>query len=376
MDRRNRTPVRVGIVGLSATAGWASIAHLPALRALPGYELRGLSASSPVAAAAAGDKHQVPRVFATAKDLIEDDEIELVVVAVKVTDHRELLEQAIAVGKPVVSEWPLAVNLSEAEQVTAAADRAGVKTLAGLQARSAPAVRRIAGLIRQGVIGEVLSTSVRGGGGNWAGRFASRGAYQLDRANGATLITIPLAHTLDALTAVLGPFTELTATTATRRRTAVNPETGDSAPVTAEDEVALSGLLAGGVVASVHLHGGIPARDGFVWRIHGSQGDLTITQDWAHPQFGPLTIDGPGDVAIASSSSATDPPDLAERLPGGENDPAYNVAHAYLGFHTWLTGGPRSTPTFADAVIHHRLLEAVHQAATTGTRQHLDPPTC
>jgi predicted dehydrogenase len=41
-----RVPIGVGIIGLGATRGWAGLAHVPALAALEGFELRALSASS------------------------------------------------------------------------------------------------------------------------------------------------------------------------------------------------------------------------------------------------------------------------------------------------------------------------------------------
>ena len=53
-------PIRVGVVGLSASGGWAAIAHVPALAGLDGYELRALSASSDESARAAGEKYAVP----------------------------------------------------------------------------------------------------------------------------------------------------------------------------------------------------------------------------------------------------------------------------------------------------------------------------
>lgn len=53
-------PIGVGIVGLSASGQWAANAHVPALRAIEGYELRALSASSAESAAAAGRAHDVP----------------------------------------------------------------------------------------------------------------------------------------------------------------------------------------------------------------------------------------------------------------------------------------------------------------------------
>src|SRR3989454_75809 len=50
----------VGIVGLSATQGWAAGAHAPALAALDGIELRALMASSASTGRVAGAVHGVP----------------------------------------------------------------------------------------------------------------------------------------------------------------------------------------------------------------------------------------------------------------------------------------------------------------------------
>jgi hypothetical protein len=36
----HQEPIRVGVVGLSASGGWAATAHVPALAGLEGYELR------------------------------------------------------------------------------------------------------------------------------------------------------------------------------------------------------------------------------------------------------------------------------------------------------------------------------------------------
>jgi len=52
-------PIRVGIVGLSANGGWAAEAHVPALAALEGFQLRALSANSAESAHAAGEKYGV-----------------------------------------------------------------------------------------------------------------------------------------------------------------------------------------------------------------------------------------------------------------------------------------------------------------------------
>jgi predicted dehydrogenase len=43
-----------GIIGVNPAWGWAATAHIPALRALPNYEIRALSATSEESARAAG----------------------------------------------------------------------------------------------------------------------------------------------------------------------------------------------------------------------------------------------------------------------------------------------------------------------------------
>ncbi len=44
--------------------------------------------------------------------------------------------------------------------------------------------------------------------------------------------------------------------------------------MTAPDQVLLSGILQSGAVASVHLKGGFANGTGFLFEIHGTQGDL------------------------------------------------------------------------------------------------------
>ncbi|MER7187713.1 Gfo/Idh/MocA family oxidoreductase, partial [Streptomyces hyaluromycini] len=114
---RSGKPIGVGIIGLGAHGSWAERSHLPALRAVPGYELRALSTSSKESAERSGQVHGVPRVFGSAAELAACDEVDLVVVAVKVPHHRELVRTALSAGKSVLCEWPLGNGLAEAEDM-------------------------------------------------------------------------------------------------------------------------------------------------------------------------------------------------------------------------------------------------------------------
>ncbi|MET3175642.1 UNVERIFIED_ORG: putative dehydrogenase [Arthrobacter sp. UYCu721] len=59
----------VGIIGVSPVQGWAATAHIPALRALPNYEIRALSSHSAESARAAGEAFGVSAVFSDHEQL-------------------------------------------------------------------------------------------------------------------------------------------------------------------------------------------------------------------------------------------------------------------------------------------------------------------
>ena len=139
-------PIGVGIIGLGGSPdSWAETAHLPALRAIPGYEIRGVSASSHQSARIAADRHGIPRAFATAAELAAHDSIDLVVISVRVPVHAASISAVLDSGNIIFSEWPLAVDTAEAQTLTAQAAALGVRTAVGLQARFNPPVRGLSG---------------------------------------------------------------------------------------------------------------------------------------------------------------------------------------------------------------------------------------
>src|SRR5467141_3615342 len=152
----------VGIVGVSPARGWAAAAHIPALRALPNYEIRALSARTAESARAAGEVFGVSAVFSDHEQLVTQPDIDIVAVTVKVPHHRELVTAALAAGKAVYCEWPLGRDLDEARAMAALAAEQGVRTVVGLQARQAPAIELDQQLLRDGYVGEVLSTNMVG----------------------------------------------------------------------------------------------------------------------------------------------------------------------------------------------------------------------
>ena len=130
----------MGVIGASPLRpGWAVTAHLPALAALPDYELRAVATSTEASARAAAEAYGVPG-HADPAALIARRDVDLVVVTVKLPHHHRLVGEALAAGKLVMCEWPLGVDAGQTADLAARAAGAGLGTLIGLQARMAPSM--------------------------------------------------------------------------------------------------------------------------------------------------------------------------------------------------------------------------------------------
>ena len=209
--------IGVGIIGVAPGRSWAAVAHIPALRAIPAYDIVALSTTRQESASAAAAEFGVAKAYDNHQALVGDPAVDLVVVTVKVPHHLELVTAALNAGKHVYCEWPLGNGLAEAEQMAALAKAKGVVGAVGLQACAAPSFNYVRDLIAEGYVGTVLSTTLVGSGMNWGAFIDRPNAYTADNANGASLLTIPFGHTLDAVAMCLGEFTSLNAVLANRR---------------------------------------------------------------------------------------------------------------------------------------------------------------
>jgi predicted dehydrogenase len=358
----------VGIIGVSRARGWAATAHIPALLALPNYEIRALSAHSAGSARAAGEAFGVTAVFSDHEQLVTQPNIDLVAVTVKVPHHRELVSAALTAGKAVYCEWPLGRDLDDARAMAALAAEQGVRTVVGLQARQAPAIEFVQGLLSDGYVGEVLSTTMVGL--SVPGDVVSQpNAYMLDKTNGANVLTIAVGHSLDILGFVLGEFSELSAVSDLRRPLVTIEETGEQIVKTAADQIAVIGSLTSGATASLHVREAAAGGTGFLWEINGTDGTLRITAEGAQPQIFPLTVAGArGRKELAELAV---PETLTHRWPGLaglEGAPAYNVGRAYAAFAADTDNGTHTVPDFADAVRRHEVIAAIESSAASGER--------
>jgi predicted dehydrogenase len=362
---------KVGIVGLKPGRGWAIRAHIPALRALSEtFDIVGVANTSRASAEEAAAATGIPRAFENIAELIAAPEVDIVTVTVKVPPHLEIVKAAIAAGKHVYCEWPLGNGLAEAEEMAGLARTKGVLGVVGTQARVAPEIEYLRHLIADGFVGEVLSTTLiaRGGALQGGGAIPEKNidGYLLDRANGATMLTIPVGHTLAALRDVLGEVAEVSAVLATRRTTALASDTGEMLPVSAPDQVLVSGVLASGAPLAIHYRGGSP-RDcnGLLWEINGTEGDIRVSGPSGHTQMVQLSLQG-----ARGDERAFQPLEVPASYRSGwpaEVEPG-NVARLYARLAQDLRDGTRTAPSFDDAVAVHRIIAAIERAAESGSR--------
>ena len=366
-----RKKIGVGIIGASADRGWARVAHLPALQSLGAYEIRAVSTTRRETAERSARELGIDLFFDNHHDLLTRPEVDLAVVAVNVTFHRQVATAAIEAGKMVFCEWPLGRNLLEAQEIASLAREKGVRTLIGLQGRLSPAVRYIRDLLANGYAGKLLNTSVRGYGPDdvWVGRFDPHFEFMADKGSGATLLSIAAGHALEQLTFVLGEFTSVSSTLVARRNEGLRLRDNAKVPISAPDEVALSGVLENGALASVEYHAGSSPGPDFVWEINGLDGKLILTAEDGYANIADLTLIG---RRGADRLAPLPIPNEYRLAPVGLRGPAVNVAALYGQFAQDIADGTALAPDFEAAVRRHQLIDAIERSDQTGMRAILD----
>jgi predicted dehydrogenase len=359
--------VRVGIVGAAPNRGFASIAHIPALQALPGVELVAVCTSRQESADVAAKHFNIPLAFSDPEKLAQHPDVDLVTVCVKVPDHYQPVMAAIEAGKHVYCEWPLGRDTDEAVRMRDAAERKGVRHAVGLQGQVSPAINYARDLIAQGYIGRVLSGTMIGCAANW-GASIDR-VYQVDRTNGANLMTITGGHQIDALCYCLGEFRELAAFVVSQRDRILAEDVGALVAKTSPDQLVVNGIVGDGAVVSFQIRGGMSRGTEFLFEIHGEEGDLVLAAtSRASMQRQELSVHGARGAGVALAEMPI--PDtyrwVPETVPQGS---PYNVAQLYAKLVDSIRKGKPASPDFGAAVTRHQLIDAIVRASDTGQKQ-------
>ena len=142
-------PLRVAVAG----TGFIGAVHARSAR-LAGAHLVGVSASSPERSRQAADALGAERAFDTSEELVVSDAVEVVHICTPNHLHLPLAGAALAAGKHVICEKPLAVDATGAQRLTDAAHAASAQQAAvPFVYRYYPTVREARERVRTGETG-------------------------------------------------------------------------------------------------------------------------------------------------------------------------------------------------------------------------------
>ncbi|MCS5734369.1 Gfo/Idh/MocA family protein [Herbiconiux daphne] len=165
-------PIRVGVIGCGEIA---QVMHLPNLRAMPEFAIAAVCDLSAVNAGHVAETYGVASVYRDHRELLADPEVDAVIVATY--EHGEVARDAIAAGKHVLIEKPVAFTPDEARELVELAERHDVVALVGYMKVYDEAFESFASQLAG--IGRVRSATVH----DLAGRFdRHHGVFDVSRA--------------------------------------------------------------------------------------------------------------------------------------------------------------------------------------------------
>ena len=337
--------IHVGIIGLSADGGWAAMAHYPALQKLPDhFSIQGLTASSMATAQKAAEKYGVPYYSDDAAALAARDDIDLLVVAVKLPQHHALIEQIAPYGKAIYCEWPLGTHPGEARILQEIAAHYHCRTFIGLQALHSPHIQKLRQIVNDPASGRLISCIISGSNPAAGRMIDPRYLYAQNQENGVNTLTIPFAHSLAALQSVFGTLHDMHALTACQYPEVIRKDTGETVSRTTIDHVLFQGKTQDGGLLNIAYRGG---GSGLHMEIECEHRQIVVTANSGHLQYEPLTIeiirDGQSEI-IAPEGNAAD-----------------ILANAYRAVWQDMRQGTYTVPNFAHAVAHQQLLSELAQ---------------
>jgi predicted dehydrogenase len=337
--------LRAGIIG----AGFIGTVHANAVRAAGGVVAR-VAASTPERSAAAADRLGALAAAATAEELIDSSDVDVVHICTPNSMHTPLAHRTLAAGKPVVCEKPLATTLSDAKSLAAAAGEQ-VATVPFVY-RFYPAVREARARVAAGEAGPLhllhgaylQDWQAGGASAGWRGETAEGGAYRAFADIGVhwcDLVEFTTGHRITQL---------LASTTGGGTVTTVLFSTDAGA--------------AGSMLVSQTASG---RRNALRFSLDGT--DASYGFDQEHPEN--LFIGGlDGNLALHRGSPAASPATARySLLPPGHPQGYQDCFNAFVGDTYSAIGGstPDGLPTFADGERAAVLVDAVITSSESST---------
>jgi predicted dehydrogenase len=247
--------MRIGVIGV----GRAGRVHLDAWRAVEGADPVAVADPEPAVRRAARDAGL--RAYADPADLIGREDLDAVSICTPPASHAEIAIACLARGLDVLCEKPLAVTVTEARRMLAAATRHGRRLLLATKFRHVPDLVQARALVTGGAIGEPLGFGIDFSSVvDMSRRWNSR-----PQVAGGGVVVDNGCHAFDIVGFLFGPVSRVHAT---RLKSVQRLSVEDSATILVAAD--------GGLIGRVDLSWSHATERPAYIAIHGSLGSLEI----------------------------------------------------------------------------------------------------
>lgn len=352
--------IRVGMVGV----GWGMVVHAPAFRAVEGYELVALCSRSPEKTAKAGAKFGITDLSNDWQSFVQRDDLDLISVATPVDLHKDVALAALAAGKHVLCEKPLALSAADCAEMTAAAAGSDRQTAVCFELRWTRERSLVRTLVNQGTVGRPYFVRLDQSAGYWHPTHANQSLWMYDVAQGGGYLMGMAAHDIDFIASLFGRPVQVCADVRTMVAQRALPD-GGTLDVTADDTSVLlmrleSGALAVLSTSVVGVHASATTFEAF-----GLDGTISGS-------IAPRGAAAPVLAGRATDEGLADPGIAPRQLASGAELPARGATDLIkaqaLMLEDWLPalhGGTAAQPipSFADGLLVARVIEAARASA-------------
>jgi predicted dehydrogenase len=238
--------VRIGVIGCG---GISRQNHFPGIALCPKAKLVALCDSDPVSLGRAKQDTGVAVASTSYEEIVKREDVDAIILATPNLTHTPIALAAIAQGKRVLCEKPIAMNATDARRMAEAADQAGVQHMTAFTYRFVPAMRYLTHLVRQGDLGQPYhyrSCRLQ----DWGTR--NLGWRQVKALAGTGELGDMLSHRIDFACSLVGPIQRLVANTKIihRERGGAPSDLDDWVAILAEFCNGASGVLESSKLAS------------------------------------------------------------------------------------------------------------------------------
>ncbi len=186
--------INIGIIGCGSHA---ETIHLPVLSRLGGVCLHSACDTRSDRLRLVERAFRIPRLYQDCSGMIADADLDAVLIATPGDSHVPLTAAALAAGKHVLVEKPLALTVADAESLAATARDGGVVSMVGFNYRFHPLARELKTTVSRGAIGRplaVFATQMSG-----AGQGISVTGYETSPERGGGVFHNKVVHAIDLL---------------------------------------------------------------------------------------------------------------------------------------------------------------------------------